>query len=162
LRHPLWGAFLSHKIRERIRLLAIILQVTGAVLLAKGLLFRKELDLVLKIFSLSKDIDKKATKMMEYHYSESYVSLIGAVFLSLGYFLPLVGIEISYESLEWYSRLLFGLLGIGVLITVSILLSDFLGRKKASKISEEELLRKYGKLISEMGYWITGMSKEDK
>lgn len=143
-------------------MIAIILQVTGAILLAKGLLFRKERDLVLRVFPLAKDINKKVTKMMEYHYSETYVSLIGATLLSFGYFLPLIGFEIGYESLAWYTRLIFGLLGIIILVTLAIVISDVAGKIKAEKTDEELLMKKYEKELRNMGYFIFGVENDEE
>lgn len=142
-------------------LLAIIFQVTGAILLAKGLLFRKELDLVLKVFTLQKNINKKVTKMIEYHYSETYVSLFGISFLCLGYFLPLIGIEVTYDSMSLGTRLFFALLSIGLLVYISINEADLLGRKKAETMNEDMLMKKYYKDIDEMGYFISGLSEHD-
>lgn len=137
-------------------MVALILQVSGAILLAKGLIFRREFDVFMNVFSFIYIIDTKNNGRMVSYYSESILSKFGVGILILGYFLPAIGLEYDIEKLSILYRLIYGLAGIIVLCTLIILLSNSLGKKKASKVDQEYLLNKHSAKAAEQGFRAIG------
>ncbi|MCY9197349.1 hypothetical protein MOE86_11605 [Bacillus atrophaeus] len=139
-------------------MITTILQLSGGILLAKGLLIRKEFDLFLNIFSFMIDTNSKKNGRIKMFYEETYISLFGGMLLILGYALPMSKWDINLEN--FWCNIGITLFAAMILIMISIKIASFAAKRKAGNVSLEYLLRKYDGKANDMGLLVVGVNAE--